>query len=129
LAENDVCGIAEHIASRVAQLGGADDVLVSRTVKDLVAGSGIAFEDFGAYTLKGIPECPAGVSRYRLNVLHQLRGSSLFSAGGSAFPRFSLVHRPILQISLEVDGSIVKASSGRIARIKGSSQKGPVSAR
>jgi class 3 adenylate cyclase len=56
LAENDVRGIAVHIASRVAQLGGADDVLVSRTVKDLVAGSGIQFEDFGAHVLKGIPE-------------------------------------------------------------------------
>jgi class 3 adenylate cyclase len=56
LAENDVRGIAVHIASRVAQLGGPDDVLVSRTVKDLVAGSGIKFEDFGAHALKGIPE-------------------------------------------------------------------------
>ena len=35
---------------------GADDVLVSRTVKDLVAGSGIKFEDYGTHTLKGIPE-------------------------------------------------------------------------
>jgi pimeloyl-ACP methyl ester carboxylesterase len=56
LAENDVRGIAVHIASRVAQLGGAGDVLVSRTVRDLVAGSGIKFEDFGAHSLKGIPE-------------------------------------------------------------------------
>ena len=56
LLENDVRGIAVHIASRVAQLGDADDVLVSRTVKDLVAGSGIKFEDFGMHTLKGIPE-------------------------------------------------------------------------
>jgi class 3 adenylate cyclase len=56
LAENDVRGIAVHIASRVAHIGGADDVLVSRTVKDLVAGSGIKFEDFGTHTLKGIPE-------------------------------------------------------------------------
>jgi len=56
LAENDVRGIAVHIASRVAHLGGADDVLVSRTVKDLVAGSGIRFEDFGSHVLKGIPE-------------------------------------------------------------------------
>jgi class 3 adenylate cyclase len=56
LAENDVQGIAVHIASRVANIGGADDVLVSRTVKDLVAGSGIKFEDFGAHALKGIPE-------------------------------------------------------------------------
>jgi pimeloyl-ACP methyl ester carboxylesterase len=56
LAENDVRGIAVHIASRVAHLGRADDVLVSRTVKDLVAGSGIKFEDFGMHSLKGIPE-------------------------------------------------------------------------
>jgi class 3 adenylate cyclase len=56
LAEDDVRGIAVHIASRVAHIGAADDVLVSRTVKDLVAGSGIKFEDFGAHTLKGLPE-------------------------------------------------------------------------
>jgi class 3 adenylate cyclase len=56
LADNDVRGIAVHIASRVANLGGAGDVLVSRTVKDLVAGSGIRFEDFGVHALKGIPE-------------------------------------------------------------------------
>ena len=56
LTENDVRGIAVHIASRVAHIGGAEDVLVSRTVKDLVAGSGIKFEDFGIHTLKGIPE-------------------------------------------------------------------------
>jgi pimeloyl-ACP methyl ester carboxylesterase/plasmid stabilization system protein ParE len=56
LAEDDVRGIAVHIASRVAHIGGANDVLVSRTVKDLVAGSGIKFDDFGTHTLKGIPE-------------------------------------------------------------------------
>jgi class 3 adenylate cyclase len=56
LAENDVRGIAVHIASRVANLGGPHDVLVSRTVKDLVAGSGIKFEDFGVHVLKGITE-------------------------------------------------------------------------
>ena len=56
LAENDVRGIAVHIASRVANLGNANDVLVSRTVKDLVAGSGIAFEDFGTHTRKGVAD-------------------------------------------------------------------------
>ena len=56
VTENDVHGLAVHIASRVAHIGGADDVLVSRTVKDLVAGSGIKFEDFGVHSLKGIPE-------------------------------------------------------------------------
>ena len=56
LMEDDVRGIAVHIASRVAQLGSADDVLVSRTVKDLVAGSGIKFENFGTYALKGVSD-------------------------------------------------------------------------
>ena len=50
----DVGGIAVHIADRVAALAGPGDVLVSSTVKDLVAGSGIAFEDRGARRLKGI---------------------------------------------------------------------------
>ncbi len=41
---------------RVAGLGKADDVIVSRTVKDLVAGSGLGFEDYGTYSLKGMPD-------------------------------------------------------------------------
>jgi class 3 adenylate cyclase len=56
VSQSDVRGIGVHIASRVAALGTADDVVVSRTVKDLVAGSGIRFEDFGTHVLKGIPE-------------------------------------------------------------------------
>jgi class 3 adenylate cyclase len=54
--DDDIRGIAVNIASRIANLGDADDVLVSRTVKDLVAGSGISFDDFGIHTLKGIPD-------------------------------------------------------------------------
>lgn len=53
---DDVGGIAVHIASRVADLAGAGEVLVSSTVKDLVAGSGIEFEDRGTHALRGIPE-------------------------------------------------------------------------
>lgn len=56
MTDNDVRGIAVHIASRVAGLARANDIVVSRTVKDLVAGSGITFDDFGAHTLKGIPD-------------------------------------------------------------------------
>ena len=56
LADHDVRGIAVHIASRIADLGAANDIIVSRTVKDLVAGSGLVFEDFGTHCLKGIPE-------------------------------------------------------------------------
>ena len=48
-------GIAVHIGARVAGLAGAGEVLVSGTVKDLVAGSGIAFEDRGVQVLKGVP--------------------------------------------------------------------------
>lgn len=53
---DDIGGIAVHIASRVGSNAGAGEVLVSRTVKDLVAGSGISFEDRGTHTLKGIPD-------------------------------------------------------------------------
>lgn len=49
----DVAGMAVHIAARV--LAGAGEVLVSRTVTDLVAGSSIEFEDRGDHQLKGIP--------------------------------------------------------------------------
>ena len=49
-------GIAVHIAARIATLAGEDEVLVSGTVRDLVAGSGIGFQDRGLHTLKGVPE-------------------------------------------------------------------------
>ncbi|MCH8814255.1 MAG: adenylate/guanylate cyclase domain-containing protein [Chloroflexi bacterium] len=51
----DIGGIAVHIASRVSSLARPSEVLVSRTVKDLVAGSGIAFEGRGSHSLKGVP--------------------------------------------------------------------------
>jgi len=54
--KNDIRGIAVHIASRVADLANGGDVVVSRTVKDLVAGSGISFEDYGTHELKGVPD-------------------------------------------------------------------------
>jgi pimeloyl-ACP methyl ester carboxylesterase/class 3 adenylate cyclase len=50
-----VGGIAVHIGARVAGLAAAGEVLVSSTVKDLVAGSGIAFQSRGTHTLRGIP--------------------------------------------------------------------------
>lgn len=50
-----VGGIAVHIGARVASLAQAGEVLVSSTVKDLVAGSGLGFEERGAHTLKGVP--------------------------------------------------------------------------
>ena len=55
LTDADVRGIAVHIGARIAALAGPGDILVSSTVKDLVIGSGIAFEDRGAHELKGVP--------------------------------------------------------------------------
>jgi class 3 adenylate cyclase len=52
----DISGIAVHTGARVAAIAGPREVLVSRTVKDLVAGSGLLFEDRGSHTLKGIPD-------------------------------------------------------------------------
>jgi class 3 adenylate cyclase/pimeloyl-ACP methyl ester carboxylesterase len=54
--EGEVGGLAVHIGARVGALAGASEVLVSHTLKDLVAGSGLAFEDRGAHRLKGVPD-------------------------------------------------------------------------
>jgi DNA-binding NarL/FixJ family response regulator len=56
LRGDDVGGIAVHIGARVAGSAHAGDVMVSSTVKDLVAGSGIGFVDRGEHELKGIPD-------------------------------------------------------------------------
>lgn len=56
IADDDVQGIAVHIAARVSALAGPGEVLVSRTVKDLVAGSGLRFNERGKHSLKGLQE-------------------------------------------------------------------------
>ncbi len=55
MMDHDIGGIAVHIGARVAALADANEVLVSSTVKDLVAGSGLQFSDRGTQSLKGIP--------------------------------------------------------------------------
>jgi class 3 adenylate cyclase len=55
LRGTDVGGIAVHIGARVTALASAGDVVVSSTVRDLVAGSGIGFLDRGGHDLKGVP--------------------------------------------------------------------------
>ena len=55
VADGKIAGIAVNIGARVAAQATAGEVLVSGTVKDLVAGSGIAFDDRGAVSLKGVP--------------------------------------------------------------------------
>ena len=55
MLDGKVAGIAVNTGARVAAQASAGEVLVSRTVKDLVAGSGIEFEDRGERALKGVP--------------------------------------------------------------------------
>jgi class 3 adenylate cyclase len=55
LRGDDVAGLAVHIAARVGAMAGPEEVLVSSTVKDLVTGSEIEFEDRGEHGLKGVP--------------------------------------------------------------------------
>jgi pimeloyl-ACP methyl ester carboxylesterase len=55
LVDGGIGGIAVHIGARVAALGGPRDVLVTRTVKDLTAGSGIGYREWGVHALRGVP--------------------------------------------------------------------------
>src|ERR1700756_1467015 len=55
LLDADIGGIAVHIAARILTHAGAGDILVSRTVRDLVVGSGTGFEDRGSVELRGVP--------------------------------------------------------------------------
>jgi class 3 adenylate cyclase len=52
---DDIGGIGVHIGARVSALAGPNEILVSSTLRDLVIGSGLEFEDRGAYELKGVP--------------------------------------------------------------------------
>ena len=54
--DGKVGGLAVSIGARVAANAGPSEVLVSQTVRDLVAGSGLAFEDAGEHELKGVPD-------------------------------------------------------------------------
>jgi len=56
VSDGKVVGIAVSIGARISSLAGPGEILVSSTVKDLVAGSGLRFEDRGEHQLKGIPE-------------------------------------------------------------------------
>jgi class 3 adenylate cyclase len=55
LVGKDLAGIAVHIGARVASLAAPGEVLVSQTVRDLVAGSGLVFEERGSHRLRGVP--------------------------------------------------------------------------
>jgi class 3 adenylate cyclase len=55
LMDADIGGLAVHIAARILGHAGAGEILVSRTVRDLVVGSGAGFEDRGSVELRGVP--------------------------------------------------------------------------
>lgn len=55
LQGEDIAGLAVHIGARISALASAGEILVSSTVKDLVTGSGLVFEDRGTHELKGVP--------------------------------------------------------------------------
>jgi class 3 adenylate cyclase len=56
LIDGQISGLTVSIGARVAASAGPNEVLVSQTVKDLVAGSGFSFEDTGEHELKGVPD-------------------------------------------------------------------------
>jgi class 3 adenylate cyclase len=56
LKPHDIGGIAVHIAARVADIAEPSETVVSSTVRDLVAGSGLRFRDRGLHALRGLPE-------------------------------------------------------------------------
>ena len=56
MSDGKLVGIAVSIGARISSLAGPGEILVSSTVKDLVAGSGLRFEDRGEQALKGVPE-------------------------------------------------------------------------
>ena len=49
-------GLAVHVGARIAATAGPSEVLVSSTIKDLTAGSGLVFDDAGDHELKGVPD-------------------------------------------------------------------------
>jgi class 3 adenylate cyclase len=79
---NDVSGIAVHIASRVLGHAGPQEVIVSRTVVDLVAGSQLSFEERGTHELKGVPG------------MWQLYAAAVEPAGGLRSPPWRPVLKP-----------------------------------
>ena len=56
LRGDDVAGLTVHIGARICAMAGAGEVYVSSAVRDLAAGSGVAFDDRGRHRLKGVPD-------------------------------------------------------------------------
>ena len=56
IMDEEIGGLTVHIAARITEIAGGGEVFVSSTVRDIVAGSGICFEDRGTHTFKGVPD-------------------------------------------------------------------------
>ena len=101
---DDIGGIAVHIGARVSALAGPNDVLVSSTLRDLVIGSGLEFEDRGAHQLKGVPgewhlfAVASYVASVKARCVQRLRTcvcrSSLRSGQTARFRWFGPLRRP-----------------------------------
>jgi len=93
LRDADIGGIAVHIGQRVSALAGPGEVLVSRTVTDLVAGSGLRFEERGEHELKPCQSIHATSSEYAGTVASI--SSITFIESRILRPRRSSPSRPI----------------------------------
>jgi Adenylate and Guanylate cyclase catalytic domain len=90
IVDGRLAGIAVHIGSRVMSLAGPAEVLVTSTVRDLVAGSGMVFEDLSAHELKGVP------GTWQLFALREMEGEPVLPplTGAAAAERLAEVVPP-----------------------------------
>ena len=119
LLGDDVAGVAVHIAARVAALAGPDDVLVSRTVRDLVTGSALAFDDRGEHELEGVPD------RWRLFALSGDRAANradpalAHRAPSATLDRVQLaIARRAPGLGRLATGRFIRAAQRRILRLR-----------
>jgi class 3 adenylate cyclase/pimeloyl-ACP methyl ester carboxylesterase len=106
ILDESIAGLAVHIAARVSALAGPGEVLVSRTVRDLVVGSGLEFTPHGTHQLKGVPDS------WQLFALAQGRNPAVAVAPGQPLTRAS--DRVVLAAARRAP-SLLRIA-GRIAR-------------
>jgi serine/threonine-protein kinase len=102
----DLSGIVVHTGARVAAQANPGEILVSGTVRDLVAGSGFRFEDRGVHTLKGVP------GEWRLHAVESLPSGAPSSEGRRWIPELGRWH---IQLIAAVVGLLVVAGAIRVA--------------
>jgi hypothetical protein len=100
----DVRGIAVHIGARVMSKAGPSQILVSSTVRDLMSGSDLHFDDLGTYELKGVP------AQWRLYAVEQPEMTSAADATGPAVPAEEQPGRRIPLFAVIVVAAVVAAA-------------------